>query len=116
MLVFSDTGQCRAWLTLAAREQRHDLVAREIAVGVGAAEGRQAIEIAPLARDLDHPVHRAADRDDLAAICERGLRDRAHAGDIRREGGDADAVLGLRHDVLQRRRQHPPRWGFRRRE
>ena len=66
MLVGGDARQRRARLALAAGAERHHLVGRQIAVGVDRAERRDAVEIAGLARDLDDPLHGAADHHDLA--------------------------------------------------
>ena len=52
MLVLGDARERRARLALAAGAKRHDLVRRQIAVGIDAAEILHAFEIAGLARDL----------------------------------------------------------------
>ena len=52
VLVLGDARERGARLALAAGAQRHDLVGRQIAVGLDAAEIRDAVEIAGLARDL----------------------------------------------------------------
>ena len=67
MLVLGDARERGARLALAAGAQRHDLVGRQVAVELGAAEILDAVEIAGLARDLLDAVHRAADHHDLAA-------------------------------------------------
>ena len=51
----------------------------------------QFAEVAKLARDRDHPLHRAADHHDLAPIGEPRLRRRANARDVRGERRDDDA-------------------------
>ena len=57
----------RARLALAAGAQRHHLVGRQVAVGIGAAKLLDAVEIAGLAGDLGDAVHGAADHHHLAA-------------------------------------------------
>ena len=52
MLVLGDARERGARLALAAGAQRHDLVGRQVAVGLDAAEIGDAVEIAGLARDL----------------------------------------------------------------
>ena len=60
MLVLGDACERGAWLALRAGQQRHDLVARQVAVGVGRAEFRNVVEIAAIAGDVGHPVHGAS--------------------------------------------------------
>ena len=101
MLVLRDACECGAWLALRAGQQRHDLVARQIAVGVGRAEFRNVVEIAAIAGDVGHPVHGAADHHDLAPAFARGLRHRADARDIRREGGDGHPMRRILDEFRQ---------------
>ena len=104
VLVLGDARDRGARLALAAGAQRHHLVARQIAVGLDAAEIRDAVEIAGLARDLLDPRHRAADDHDLAAGGCGGFGDRAHARHVRREGRDRDASRGAGDQLAQRLR------------
>ena len=91
MLVLGDARERRARLALAAGAERHDLVGRQIAVGIHRPEILHAVEIAGLARDLHDALHGAADHHDLASAAARRVRDRAHARDVRGKGGDRDA-------------------------
>ncbi len=90
-----DPGKRRARLALAAGEERHDLVARQVLVGLLVEERRQAVEHAELAGDIDDAAHGAADDDDLAAGGRGGERDRAEPADIGGEGGEGDPPARL---------------------
>ena len=50
VLVLDDAGERRPRFALAAGQERHDLVARKMLVGVLVEERRQAVEIAELGR------------------------------------------------------------------
>ena len=78
----ADARERRARFALAAGAKRHDLVGRQIAIGVDAAKVLHAFEIAGLARNLNHAFHRAADHDDFAPGGARGVGDGANARDI----------------------------------
>ena len=92
MLVLGDARQRRARLALAAGAERHDLVGRQVAVGIERAEFADVVEIAGLARDLRDALHGAPDQHDLAAAGGRRLGHGADARDVGGEGGDADAA------------------------
>jgi hypothetical protein len=57
-----------------------------MAVEVGAAESLHAVEITCFARHLHHPLHGAADHDDLAPGRLGGIGDGAQPRDIGGEG------------------------------
>ena len=77
MIVIGDARQRRARFALASRAQCQHLVAREMAIEIGAAKILHLIEIAGLARDLHHPLHGASDHHDLAPSRPRRVRDSA---------------------------------------
>ena len=101
MLARGDARERGARLALGAGEQRHDLVGRQVAVGVRAAEIRHAVEKAALAGDVDDALHGAADDDDLTAAGLRRVGDGADARDVRGEGGDRDALRGVRDEASE---------------
>jgi hypothetical protein len=80
-----DPRQGRPRLSLAARHQRDDPVARQIAVGVLVKEGRQAVQVAELRGYIDGAADRTADNHDVPAGALRGLRDGAHPRHVGRE-------------------------------
>ena len=73
------------WLPV---HKRQHLVGRQVAVALDAAEVLHAVEIAGLARDLDHPLHGPADEHDFAACGARRGGDGADAVHVRRKRGD----------------------------
>ena len=91
MLVLGDARQCGARLALAPGAQCQHLVRRQVAVGLGAAKLLHAVEVASLARNLDHAIHGAADQHDLAVGSERRTGHRAQASDMGSECRDGDA-------------------------
>ena len=91
MLVLGDARQGRARLALAAGAQGQDLVGRQVAVALGAAKILHAVEIAGLARHLGHPLHGAADQDDLAVGGASGVGHGADAADVGRKCRDSHA-------------------------
>ena len=96
MLVLGDAGQRGARLALAAGQQRHDLVARQVAVGVRAAERRQPVEVAAIvARPRSTRSMARPTTTHLAAAAARRLRDGADARDVGREGRHRDAARRL---------------------
>ena len=64
------------WLPV---QSASDLVGRQIAVGLEAAEGLHALEISGLARDLHNAFHGPADDHHLAAAGTRGIGHAAQA-------------------------------------
>ena len=102
VLVLGDARERGARLALAAGAQRHDLVGRQVAVDLDAAEIADAVEIAGLARDLRDAIHRAADHHHLAARRGGGFGDRAHARHVGGEGRDRDAARRAGDQLAQR--------------
>ena len=85
MLVAGDAGKCRARLALTAGQQRHHLVARQVAVGLLVEERRRALEHAKFAGDVEDAAHGATDNDDVAAgLARRPARSTAAGRHSRR--------------------------------
>jgi hypothetical protein len=64
-------------------------LSRRIESGVAlVADRRHVLEVADLARGLDHPPHRAADDEQLAPGRVGGQHRGLHARDVRGEGGE----------------------------
>ena len=66
-------AQRGARLALAAGADRHDLVRRQITVGIRRAEILHAIKIAGFTRHLHQTFHRAADNDNLQVAGRRSV-------------------------------------------
>ena len=102
----------RARLALAAGAQRHDLVGRQIAVGIHRPERLDAFEIAKFARNRDDALHRAPDHDHFAVVFLRCQRHRPQARHVRCEGCHRDAAFRR----LDQRRNIAGDFAFRRRD
>ncbi len=101
VIVGRDAGERRARLALAARQERDDLVARQMGKHVLVIERRQPIQHVELGRHVDDAAERAADNHDIAPRGLGGQRDRADARDVGGESGEGDAPLRVLDDVGQ---------------
>ncbi len=102
MVVVGHARQRRAGFALAAGGERKHVGAGQPVERVRSEEAWQAVEIAALARDPDHALHRASEHDDLAPRRKPRQRRRAQARDIGGEGRHQHAALGGRDQLRER--------------
>ena len=102
MLILGDARKCCARFALAAGAKRHDLVGRQITVGIDRAHLRHVVPIAGLARDLDAAIHGAADNDHFAIGGARGGGNRAQTPDVGSKRRHRDAAARVLHQFGNR--------------
>ena len=101
MLALGDARKRRHRFTLAAGDERRDLIARESAEAFLVEIGEMLGPKAGVAGGFHDAVHGAADQHQLAAGCAGSLGDGGEPVHVRGEGGDRDPAFRASDDGLQ---------------